>query len=137
MTISILQSIAVLILTALLLTLFALRYDPQKPHARYLRHGVVGLLLLCIWNLLPLPKPLQGAVYGISGSSHGPYFLDQYGQVQIPEIEKGKFYFLDREAGDTPVPKSWVSLNADHELHFTLAIWDSETNMLYFFMKDT
>ena len=71
MTISILQSIAVLILTALLLTLFALRYDPQKPHARYLRHGVVGLLLLCIWNLLPLPalrvNPLSVMVTGSLG----------------------------------------------------------------------
>ena len=71
MTISILQSIAVLILTALLLTLFALRYDPQKPHARYLRHGVVGFLLLCIWNLLPLPalgvNPLSVMVTGSLG----------------------------------------------------------------------
>ena len=71
MTISILQSIAVLILTALLLTLFALRYDPQKPHARWMRHGVVGLLLLCIWNLLPLPtlgvNPLSAMVTGALG----------------------------------------------------------------------
>ena len=72
MTISILQSIAVLILTALLLTLFALRYDPQKPHARWLRHGVVGLLMLCVWNLLPLPhlgvNPLSAMVAGALGA---------------------------------------------------------------------
>ena len=72
MTISILQSIAVLILTALLLTLFARRYDPQKPHARYLRHGVMGLLLLCSWNLLPLPdlgvNPLSVMVTGMLGT---------------------------------------------------------------------
>lgn len=89
------------------------------------------------WNPLPLPKPLQGAVYGIPGGSRGPYFLDSYGQVQVPQIDKGKFYYLDRETGDVPVPKSWVSLNADHELHFTLAVWDSENNVLYFFRKDT
>lgn len=89
------------------------------------------------WNPLPLPKPLQGAVYGIPGGSRGPYFLDSFGQVQIPQIDKGKFYYLDRETGDTPIPKSWVSLNADHNLHFTLAIWDSESNILYFFRKDT
>ena len=50
-----LQTIVALALTALLLTGLVLRYDPQKPHARYLRHGVVGLLMLCIWNCLPLP----------------------------------------------------------------------------------
>ena len=66
-----LHSVALLALSALLLTLFALRYDPQKPHARYLRHGVLGLLLLCIWNLLPLPAlgvyPLSVMVTGSLG----------------------------------------------------------------------
>lgn len=66
-----LQTIGALILTAVLLTLFALRYDPQKPHARWLRHGVVGLLMLCMWNLLPLPtlgvNPLSVMVAGSLG----------------------------------------------------------------------
>ena len=66
-----LQSLAVLIPAALLLTLFSLRYDPQKPHARWLRHGVVGLLMLCVWNLLPLPhlgvNPLSVMVTGALG----------------------------------------------------------------------
>lgn len=66
-----LQSLAVLIPAALLLTLFSLRYDPQKPHARWLRHGVVGLLMLCVWNLLPLPhlgvNPLSAMVTGALG----------------------------------------------------------------------
>ena len=67
-----LHSVALLALSALLLTLFALRYDPQKPHARYLRHGVMGLLLLCGWNLLPLPdlgvNPLSVMVTGMLGT---------------------------------------------------------------------
>lgn len=71
MEVSILQSIGVLILTALLLTLFSLRYDPQKPHARWMRHGVVGLFMLCVWNLLPLPNlgvnPLSVMVTGSLG----------------------------------------------------------------------
>ena len=71
MEISTLQSIGVLVLTALLLTLFSLRYDPQKPHARYLRHGVVGLFILLGWNLLPLPElgvnPLSVMVTGALG----------------------------------------------------------------------
>ena len=68
---SVLRSIALLSLTALLLTWLSLRYDPQKPHARYLRHGVVGLLMLCVWNLLPLPhlgvNPLSVMVTGALG----------------------------------------------------------------------
>ncbi len=66
-----LKILAVLIPTALLLTLFSLRYDPQKPHARWMRHGVVGLLMLCAWNLLPLPdlgvNPLSAMVTGVLG----------------------------------------------------------------------
>ena len=68
---SILQTIGILCAAAVLLLLFALRYDPQKPHARCLRHGVVGLLLLCTWNLLPLPdlgiNPLSVMVTGALG----------------------------------------------------------------------
>ena len=67
-----LLTIAVLIAAALLVSTFALRYDPQKPHARYLRHGVMGLLLLCGWNLLPLPdlgvNPLSVMVTGMLGT---------------------------------------------------------------------
>ena len=66
-----LQAILMLPLAALLLYLLAMRYDPQKPHARYLRHGVVGLLMLCIWNCLPLPhlgvNPLSVMVTGALG----------------------------------------------------------------------
>ena len=66
-----LLTIAVLIAAPLLVSTFALRYDPQKPHARYLRHGVVGLLMLCVWNCLPLPQlgvnPLSVMVTGVLG----------------------------------------------------------------------
>ena len=66
-----LQVIALLILSSLALTGLSLRYDPQKPHARYLRHGVVGLLMLCVWNCLPLPRlgvnPLSVMVTGALG----------------------------------------------------------------------
>lgn len=71
MDIQALVPIGVFILTALLLTFLALRYDPQKPHARWLRHGVVGLLMLCLWNALPLPhlgvNPLSVLVTGTLG----------------------------------------------------------------------
>ena len=53
------------------LYLFCRRYDPKKPHARMLRHGVIGLMLLLGWNLLPLPhigvNPLSAMVTGALG----------------------------------------------------------------------
>ena len=67
-----LQTILILPLAAACVALFAMRFDPQKPHARWLRHGVVGLLILCLWNLLPLPhlgvNPLSVMVTGTLGA---------------------------------------------------------------------
>ena len=66
-----LETILIIILGALTLTVLCLRYDPQKPHARYLRHGVSGLLILLIWNCLPLPhlgvNPLSVMITGALG----------------------------------------------------------------------
>lgn len=71
MDVSTLQTIGILCLTAMILAVLVLRYDPQKPHARWMRHGVVGLLMLCVWNLLPLPNlgvnPLSAMVTGALG----------------------------------------------------------------------
>ncbi len=68
---TVLQSILILIATALALLLFSLRFDPQRPHARWLRRGVTGLLMLCVWNALPLPQlgvnPLSVMVTGSLG----------------------------------------------------------------------
>ena len=63
--------VLVLSLTAAMLAALVLRYDPQRPHARWLRRGVTGLLLLTVWNLLPLPalgvNPLSVMVTGSLG----------------------------------------------------------------------
>lgn len=71
MTQSLLTSLAMLPAAALTLHFFCQRYDPKKPHARVLRHGVVGLLMLLCWNLLPLPaigvNPLSVLTTGALG----------------------------------------------------------------------
>ena len=68
---TVLQSILLLSLAALALLIFSLRFDPQRPHARWLRRGVTGLLMLCLWNALPLPElgvnPLSAMVTGALG----------------------------------------------------------------------
>ena len=68
---TVLQSILLLSLTALALLIFSLRFDPQRPHARWLRRCVTGLLMLCLWNALPLPElgvnPLSVMVTGSLG----------------------------------------------------------------------
>ena len=65
------SSLSILCAAATGLYLFCMRYDPKKPHARVLRHGVVGLMLLLGWNMLPLPhigvNPLSVMTAGALG----------------------------------------------------------------------
>ena len=68
---ALLTALVPMCLTPAALYLLCLRYDPKKPHARLLRHGVVGLMMLLGWNLLPLPhigvNPLSAWVAGALG----------------------------------------------------------------------
>lgn len=63
--------IAALGAAALALYLLCIRFDPKKPHARWLRHGVMGVLMLTLWNALPLPhlgmNPLSVMATGALG----------------------------------------------------------------------
>jgi len=56
---------------ALLLFILVLRFDPARPHARVLRSCTAGLLLLLVWNALPLPhlgvNPLSAYTAGALG----------------------------------------------------------------------
>lgn len=71
MTPSLWQTLLPLPAAAMALYLLCMHYDPKKPHARILRHGVVGLMMLLGWNLLTLPhigvNPLSAWVAGALG----------------------------------------------------------------------
>lgn len=71
MTVQLFQMLLVLILAAGMLYVCCLRYDPQRFHARVLRCGAAGLLMLLVWNLLPLPhlgvNPLSALLTGALG----------------------------------------------------------------------
>lgn len=63
--------ILLLAAVSLLLLLFALRFDPARPHARVLRSCTAGFLLLLLWNALPLShlgvNPLSAYTAGALG----------------------------------------------------------------------
>jgi len=63
--------ITVLATSAVALAFLCVRYDPKRPHARLIRHGVVGVMLLTLWNVLPLPhlgmNPLSVMTTGALG----------------------------------------------------------------------
>ncbi len=65
------QGIGLLAAAAAGLYVLCQRYDPNRPHARWVRHGVLGLVMLTAWNLLPGPNvgvnPLSAGVAGALG----------------------------------------------------------------------
>lgn len=83
------------------------------------------------WKTLPLEEELELLMYGGSrgGSSYGYYFADKAG---IPKVENGGYYFIDRQQ-DT----ERAGLLYRRSYNFSLAIYDSDENILYYCEIDT
>ena len=83
------------------------------------------------WKALPLEEELQLLMYGGSkgGSSYGWYFAEKAG---IPKIENGCYYFIDRQQG---TERTGLLYRWSH--NFSLAIYDSDENILYYCEIDT
>ena len=83
------------------------------------------------WKALPLEEELELLMYGGSrgGSSYGYYFADKAG---IPKVENGGYYFIDRQQ-DT----ERAGLLYRRSYNFSLAIYDSDENILYYCEIDT
>lgn len=82
------------------------------------------------WQSLPLTENLQTLIYGTRSetASVGPYI-----GVTVPRVEQGYWYFYDRY-GDTWEDADvldWGSFN------YTIAIYDSEEDRLYYCEYDT
>ena len=93
------------------------------------------------WRPLPLDETTQALVYGVSRASDdgafvwsdGPYLTDDEGACLIPSIETGYYWFLDRHdaAGEDSDILGRASLN------FSVALYDSGSDTLYFATLDT
>ena len=94
------------------------------------------------WKAFPLDKTVQSLVYGVTEQTGteetgimvyqtGPYVTDDNDPL-IPEIRAGFYRLIDRhaQAGETDL-LSRASLN------FTLALYDTDTDTLYFCEMDT
>lgn len=89
------------------------------------------------WQELPLPQPLEAAVYGVTEEeggqiiSEGPYF-----QREIPPISDGYYFFRDRhsEAVDPTDPEELLERMS---FNFTVALYDRDSQTLYYGELDT
>lgn len=90
------------------------------------------------WNAMPLTDNLTALVYGIhtESSSIGPMIHGGDNIPVIPEIENGYYYFKDRhyESSD---PKDDTNVLGRASYNFTIAIYDTDTQKLYYLELDT
>ncbi len=90
------------------------------------------------WNTLPLTENLTSLVYGVQteSSSVGPMIHSGDGAPVIPEVVNGYYYFLDRHFQSTnPKDDSEVLDRASY--NFTIAIFDTDQQTLYYMELDT
>lgn len=89
----------------------------------------------------PLDDTVKALVYGIEtreGDSLigiGSYLSDEENRPLIPEIENGYYLLIDRQAEEGKATGADILYRAS--LNFTLGIYDSDADILYYFELDT
>lgn len=85
------------------------------------------------WHPLPLSDDLNPLIYGSPGA--GPY-ITQDGVNCFPPIQNGCYYFEDRHSQSTD-PQSDHELFRRHSFNVTFALYDTDTQTLYYCKFDT
>ena len=85
------------------------------------------------WSKFPLDDTVQALVYGLSeGTTHiGPMLNDNEGHPIVPEIQNGYYLLIDRQYD------AEADILHRYSFNFTLGLYDTDTNTLYFCTLDT
>lgn len=83
------------------------------------------------WKALPLTGELNRVLYGTG--MEPPLFRSETGGPMLPEVTKGWYFFYDEQG----TPYGEESLFSRSSFNFTLAVYDKETGILYYFVLDT
>ena len=89
------------------------------------------------WKELPLTENLTALVYGLEDetSSIGPY-ISEDGEALFPKVENGYYYFYDRHS-ESKDHFDDTNVLARHSFNFVIAIFDTDTNRMYYSRFDT
>ena len=91
------------------------------------------------WHPLPFTENLTALVYGIrtDEASIGPYItVDDSGTTAVPQITNGYYFFLDRHSQSTD-PQDDTNVLSRASFNLTIAIYDCDTEILYYLEFDT
>ena len=89
------------------------------------------------WSPFPPDDTVQALLYGWTEenaqeiTSIGPFLTDDNGDPLVPKITNGYYLLIDRQEETTTPLLSRPSLN------FTLAVYDSDKDTLYYCKMDT
>lgn len=85
------------------------------------------------WSAFPLDETVQTLVYGVETETtkDGPFLTDENGKSLVPEIQNGYYCLIDRHS-DTK-----AEILERNSFNFTLGLYDTDTNTLYFCELDT
>lgn len=86
------------------------------------------------WHSLPLSEDLSAAVYGRQTATEG--FGPLFPEGAVPPVENGVWFFRDRHSQSTN-PANTSGLHDRSSWNFTAAIFDADTNSLYYLELDT
>ena len=87
------------------------------------------------WNELPLSENLDLIMYG--GEKDGKtYSYNLAEEANIPKIENGYYCFRDRHSESTDSSDD-SKLFDRYSFNFSVALYNSDTDMMYFFKFDT
>lgn len=90
-----------------------------------------------VWSPLPWSHQLTTLAYG-SGTAairSGPYLTDGNGAPVLPAVQNGYYFFYDRHSqAENPRDESAVFRGS---FNFTLALYDTDTDTLYYVEFDT
>lgn len=87
------------------------------------------------WNELPFYENLQLIMYG-GTKNNVEYNYKLADEVGIPTVQNGYWIFIDR-AGNQKTLKEDTKLFDRYSFNFTIAIYDTDNNVLYYYEIDT
>lgn len=91
------------------------------------------------WHALPIQEwEITALLYGAEqdGVSYGAAFCDDDGEPLFPAVENGYYLFYDRnEESETPFDCTGVLER--NSFNLTIALYDADTNQLYYAELDT
>lgn len=89
------------------------------------------------WKPLPLDRTVKALAYGVSDAagSTGPFLTDGGGNPLLPEIQRGYYLLIDRQADSGSATVAGILDRSS--FNFTLSLYDADTQTLYYCRMDT